>query len=132
MPRLTEAQYQKFMARRDTGAAKQLDLIPSVTPRPLGDLAEEELLRFVRWTAKQHGWLVYHTHDSRGSEPGFPDIVATNGEQLLFSELKSNKGKLTMEQQQWLELLRRIPNLDVHLWRPSHMADVIPAYFSGS
>lgn len=120
------------MARRSTGRVEQMELIPNVTPRPLGDLAEEELLRFVRWTAKQYGWLVYHTHDSRGSEPGFPDIVATNGEQLLFSELKSNKGKLTMEQQQWLELLRRIPGIDVNLWRPHHMADVIPAYFSGS
>ena len=132
MARMTEAEYQKYMAQRSIGKDKQLEMIPSVTPRPIGEVPEEELLKFVRWTAREQGWLVYHTHDSRGSEPGFPDVVATNGEQLLFSELKSNRGKLTMEQQQWLNLLRRIPSIDVHLWRPQHMADVIPAYFSGS
>jgi Holliday junction resolvase len=36
---------------------------------------------------------------------GFPDYVAVRGIRLLFIELKSDKGKLSPEQQEWLDKL---------------------------
>ena len=78
--------------------------------------------------------LQYHTHDSRRSQAGFPDIVATretNGfYTLLFVELKRETGQATTDQYRWLDdlsmiaaLINRMPGLKVRmivdLWRPS-------------
>lgn len=57
------------------------------------------------------GWLMYHTHDSRRSEPGFPDIVAVRGPdvmragQLAFIECKGPKTRVTEYQRRWLGTL---------------------------
>ena len=69
-------------------------------------MPEEALLRHVRALARRCGYLCYHTHDSRKSEEGFPDVVLTNGKDVIFAELKSRTGKLTEAQSLWLELLR--------------------------
>jgi hypothetical protein len=58
--------------------------------------------------ATVHGWRVYHTHDSRRSEPGFPDLVLVRGSRLLFVELKVGKRQLTDEQRDWLRALGRV------------------------
>ena len=44
--------------------------------------------------ARTLGWRVYHTYDSRRSQPGFPDLVLVR-ERILFLELKSETGKLS-------------------------------------
>jgi len=64
------------------------------------------------------GWRTYHTHDSRRSNPGFPDIVAVKGSRLIFLELKSEKGKVKVEQIKWLDDLVRTHS-EVYLVRPS-------------
>jgi hypothetical protein len=40
---------------------------------------------------------------------------------LVFAELKSERGKLKPEQEAWLEALRQVPGVEVHVWRPSDM-----------
>jgi len=55
-----------------------------------------------------HGWdWWYHTHDSRHSPAGWPDIVAIRRKdrRILFAELKSDRGHPTPEQAAVLELL---------------------------
>ena len=53
--------------------------------------------------AELHGWRVYHTHDSRRSQAGFPDLTMVRAEpRLIFAELKSEGGKPTDEQTAWL------------------------------
>src|SRR5262252_7165860 len=68
-------------------------------------LAEAGLLEHIRALARRSGWLCYHTHDSRRSEAGFPDLVLTNGQRVLFLECKTSTGKLTEAQARWLALL---------------------------
>ena len=51
------------------------------------------------------GWLVYHTHDSRRSQKGFPDLVLVRPPQVIFAELKGPGGRVTPEQQVWIEAL---------------------------
>lgn len=80
--------------------------------------SEGDLLARVRRLAKQHGWLCYHTHRSERSEPGFPDLVLTNGKVILFVELKTTKGKLTPQQSQWHHLLSHAHYHEVWIWRP--------------
>lgn len=69
--------------------------------------------------ARLNGWVCYHTYDSRRSEPGFPDLVLVKGHSLIFAELKTQKGRLTKDQETWREALWNVPNIGVCLWRPS-------------
>src|SRR5438105_1266822 len=69
-------------------------------------ISEKEFLGQVREAARLFGWMVYHTHDSRRSEPGFPDLVLVRGHRLLFIELKVGMNRLTVAQTNWLDALR--------------------------
>ncbi len=66
---------------------------------------EAQLERAVVDLAKFNGWLVYHTRNSRGSEPGFPDLVLVRGARLVFAELKTGKGRVSPAQKVWLDAL---------------------------
>ena len=46
-------------------------------------MTEKQFQSHIVQYAKMRGWLVYHTHDSRRSEPGFPDLVAGKGEGVV-------------------------------------------------
>lgn len=66
--------------------------------------------------AKMLGWMVYHTHDSRRSEPGFPDLVLVR-ERIIYAELKTDKGRQSPEQLIWLSKLNQA-GAETYLWRP--------------
>lgn len=79
--------------------------------------------RTVTEYATWRGWRWYHTHDSRRSPSGFPDLVLVRGQNLIFVELKSEKGRVTSDQQEWIDALSAT-NYDhsgplVFVWRPS-------------
>jgi hypothetical protein len=82
-----------------------------------GSMSERALQDVVLQAAAVSRWLVYHTHDSRRSQPGFPDLVLAKGGRLLFRELKTQKGTLTKEQQRWIDALRAA-GADAGVWRP--------------
>jgi hypothetical protein len=113
---------QRVLTEADAIAHAQqhgLALDPALTVRPMPlDTPEGTLLARIRTLAKQYGWLAYHTHDSRKSETGFPDLVLTNGTSVLIVELKTNTGKLTSEQQRWLDLLSHTGQVETATWRP--------------
>jgi hypothetical protein len=88
-----------------------------MTPTALRQ-TEAELQQAIIDLAIALGWLVYHTHDSRHSASGFPDLTLVRGDRLLFAELKSETGKLSLSQQVWFEALVASGN-DVRVWRPS-------------
>jgi VRR-NUC domain len=63
------------------------------------------------------GWLTYHTHDSRRSQPGFPDLVLVR-DRIVYAELKDMRRRLTTAQFAWLDDLRRAGG-EAYVWRPS-------------
>ena len=67
--------------------------------------------------AKTFGCLVYHTHDSRRSEPGFPDLVIVGRRGVLFRELKIEGGRLTPAQESWIYALQNA-QADAMAWYP--------------
>lgn len=85
-------------------------------------MTEDELLRDVRQMARTLGWDTYHTLRSRGSEPGWPDLVLAKAGVLLFRELKREQGVLTPSQERWLSHLRAA-GLDADVWRPTDLLD---------
>lgn len=90
-------------------------------------MSEAQLLAAVRDLARRLGWLAYHTRDSRGSDPGFPDLVLVGHRRIIFAELKSADGRLTGAQFEWFE---RLAGLDaderspvrVYRWSPADWA----------
>ena len=88
-------------------------------------MTEAQWQRTVTEAATVLGWKVYHTHDSRRSAPGFPDLVLGHPEQhaLIFAELKTDTGRVRPEQREWLDLLRRCGQR-AYVWRPREWTDV--------
>jgi len=80
-------------------------------------ISERDWQNQVRELALLHGWLIYHTHDSRRSDPGFPDLVLVR-ERVVYAELKREKGKLTAEQKAWRYSLNGA-GAETYVWRPS-------------
>lgn len=64
----------------------------------------------------------YHAHDSRRSEPGFPDSVICGPGGVIFRELKRQDGHLSAPQQRWLDALTQA-GADAAVWRPSQLLD---------
>lgn len=74
--------------------------------------------------AKLHGYtLIYHTHNSRRSQPGFPDLVLVSEQRgrALFRELKTDTGRLTREQYNWFVGMK-LAKLNAGVWRPADLA----------
>lgn len=86
-------------------------------------MREREWQAQVLEAAQLMGWLGYHTHDSRRSAPGFPDLVLVR-ERVLFAELKTDTGRLRPEQATWLERLRDA-GAEAYLWRPRNWDGVL-------
>ena len=88
-------------------------------------MAEKELQKNIRDLAKVMGWdFVYSIPDSRmATARGMPDLLMLKEKRLLFAELKTQSGKLRLEQRQVLYLLEIIEGVEVHVWRPSDWLD---------
>lgn len=84
---------------------------------------EKQFMGRVIALAKLNGWKVYHTHDSRRSEPGFPDLVLVR-ERVIFAELKADKGKPTKAQREWLLALES-GGATFLVWRPRDWDDIV-------
>lgn len=69
-------------------------------------MTEKELQDMVLEACKVLGLLAYHTHDSRRSQPGFPDLVIV-GKAVEFWELKAERGKVSAAQRDWILRLRQ-------------------------
>jgi len=74
--------------------------------------------------ARLNGWRCWYVHDSRRSPAGWPDVVAIRGGRMVVAELKSEKGRLTVDQQDALCLLRQVPGIEVFVWRPSDFDEI--------
>ena len=74
--------------------------------------------------AHLQGWRIYHTRDSRRSEPGFPDLVLVRGRCCIFAEVKTESGKVTSEQREWLDALSGVHEHSTIIWRPGDWPDI--------
>lgn len=116
-----------------------------------GALPEAAFQLQVEQLAAFYGWLAYHTHDSRRSAAGFPDLVLVRAPELIVAELKSAAGTTSPAQEAWLEQLRLVasattkaadalareadrvleqpeaiplPALEVYVWRPHQLEEI--------
>lgn len=83
-------------------------------------MTEADLQQVVIDLARLHRYIVYHTYDSRRSVAGFPDLVLVGGGRVLFRELKTEKGRMSPAQQQWIDEINRNGG-DADVWRPTDL-----------
>ena len=99
-----------------------------VAPFPLY-VSEKAFQAYVVRFAQGQGFRVFHTHDSRRSEGGYPDLTmvrrgrARGRGQVIYAELKSMKGKVTREQQWWIDDLLDA-GCEVFVWRPDQWNEI--------
>lgn len=74
--------------------------------------------------ATLNGWHVYHTHDSRRSAAGYPDIHAWGHGRSFLAELKSEKGHLSLDQRRVIAQMRNA-GISVFVWRPSDWDQIV-------
>ncbi len=86
---------------------------------------ERDFQQTVVETARALGYRVYHTFDSRRSEPGYPDLTLVRpGRPPVWLELKTEKGRLTDKQREWVELLLSA-GCEVHVVRPDDFDQIV-------
>ena len=94
--------------------------------------SEREFQREVVQRAKSLGWFIFHALPGQGrnrhltlfiGKRGFPDLVLCRPPRLLFVELKSEKGKVSNDQREWLDALRAC-GVEVYIWRPSDLEQI--------
>lgn len=102
------------------------DAVGMVKPHP-GKIivTEKDLREQVRDLCGIFGWKLYFTWTSMHSPRGFPDLVLAHPgkKRIIYAELKSEKGKVTPEQQRWLDALRQCGQ-EVYVWRPADIEEI--------
>ena len=101
---------------------------------PMHDASEKLFQESVIKLAKTQDWLVFHTPPYsprqgvwRSAGKGFPDLcmVCGRGKRgVLFAELKTAKGQLSAEQEEWALQLTRA-GADYYLWRPADWETIV-------
>ena len=93
--------------------------VPEIAPQ-----SEKQFQSMCEYVFRSEGFLVYHTYNSRRSEPGFPDLVAVHPDRgIIFAELKMPKGKPSAAQTRWLEAIRAAGH-NAYLWYPSDFGEI--------
>lgn len=110
-------------------------------------ISEDDFLTQVIDLAHIYGWKVAHFRPAQTKHgwrtavsaegKGFPDCVMVRDGQLIFAELKSEKGKVSEAQQEWLDLLNEVSDasrdyvydevriVHIYLWRPSDFDSIV-------
>ena len=81
-------------------------------------MSERELQQAVYDAARLLGFRAYHTHTSRHSAAGFPDLVLLKGDRCIAVELKRQGRAPTVAQMEWLLAFERA-GAEAHVFTPS-------------
>ncbi len=95
---------------------------------------ERDFMQEIIAWLEDRGWLVYHTHNSRFSQTGFPDLFCVRKNQAIALEVKaegkplrkgrvSKRGKWLPGQDEWLAALNHAGVKALAVW-PMTWAEV--------
>jgi hypothetical protein len=122
------------LASRDDPQARYAQLLHGAVPPGIGQMSERDLQAIIERMCLVLGLRCYHPRDSRGSVPGWPDLVicpiartdgfhgiVRNGKGVLYRELKIGKKRLSLDQEEWMRDLSAAGE-DADVWRPEDLA----------
>lgn len=93
-------------------------------------ITEGEFQETVIGLAKIHGWRVSHFRPAwteqgwrtpLSGHTGFPDLALARSSRVILAELKTQRGKVTQDQQAWADAIG--PEM-YRLWRPSDLEQI--------
>ena len=87
-------------------------------------LPEKRFQAQIKELAMLLGWKYYHSWSSVRSPAGFPDCVLVKPPRLIFAELKSERQYPSDHQKHWLDILSKIPGVEVYVWKPSDFNEI--------
>ncbi len=92
----------------------------------MSNLSEKQFMAQVAELFRLQGFLVFHTHDSRRSEPGYPDLAMVKEKtgRLVYAELKVAKNRPTPAQEMWLAALKK-SGVEVYVWYPEDFPEIV-------
>ena len=93
-------------------------------PNITAHITEKDFQATVRELAEAYVWTVFCTWQSKHSPAGEPDLRMVRPPRFIFAELKTERGRLTNEQEAALLLLQACPPVEVYLWRPSDLDEI--------
>ena len=76
----------------------------------------EQMANFFRWKK-------YHTLDSRGADPDFPDLILLRGRRQVVAELKRDGESPTDGQAEWLRAFAAA-GAETYVWHPADIMQV--------
>ena len=94
-------------------------------PPQFAGVSEKDFMATVKDLATLNRWCYYHTHNSRRSDSGFPDVVLVRPPRVIFAELKSMHGRMSKQQTAWEEELTRCPGVEYFIWRPDDWEEIV-------
>ena len=108
----------------------------------MASMTEAQMMAGIIQAARTLGYMVYHTHDARSSEPGFPDLMVCGHGKLFIWELKTARGKLREStttkrgrylpsQLDWLNAFAEA-GIDARVIRPADYDDALEALKEGA
>src|SRR5690348_4419552 len=97
-------------------------------------LSERDFTAQIIQLARVFGWRVAHFRPAmtkrgrwvtpvQGDGAGFPDLLLLRANRRIMAELKAAKGKVTPEQELWLESAMRA-EFEVYVWRPADIDEI--------
>ena len=93
-------------------------------------MREADFQRLIVEAAGYLGYAVYHTFDSRRSNPGWPDLVLLKQGHMICLEVKTERGRVRPEQVVWIAELDQVPGVTAMIVRPSQW-DQVEALLKG-
>ena len=87
-------------------------------------LSEKDFQKKVVDFATKLGYKCFHDYDSRRNAPGFPDLVLVS-RYVIFAELKTDTGRLTDAQVEWIQALTAAEGVYAVVWRPSDWETIV-------
>ena len=96
-------------------------------------MTEEQLLIAITDALDRYNWRWMHIRRSDRAQmmghPGWPDICAARNGRVLFLELKTEKGRVSPEQREWMRAIcdgwPSIDGADHRVVYPSDLDDVL-------
>lgn len=83
-------------------------------------MTERSLQASIIEICKLYGIAWYHTFDSRRSVRGWPDLAMCGDRGFITRELKSDRGTLTPDQEDWAARLQKV-GVSWDIWRPADL-----------
>lgn len=117
------------MSSSPSGTTRSAAKSHTATAGAVGSVPETEagFLEAVIALARLRGWKCFHPRPARTAagwrtalqgDAGWPDLVLCRPPRLIIAELKTERGRVTPEQDTWLQALALVPDVHVFVFRP--------------